>query len=466
MACYNFSHEPREVPFVRTRFRNIQTRLPAPESLPVLRDLEKYECRSMHGQYPVVWDRASNFQVWDRAGNCWIDFTSTIFVANAGHANPEIKKALKSIIEHDLLHSYTFATQIRADYLKKLIEFVPEPFEKAFLLSSGTEATECAIKLIRMWGKENGKSRGGIISFEDSMHGRTMGAQMLGGNPDSRSWIGFDDPNIHRLPFPYPWYMVEKGKNVDGAELFERDVKELLQSKNINKEQDISGFIIESYIGWGAVFFPKDYIEALVEFARDNNIIVCFDEIQGGFGRTGKLFAYQHYGVEPDLICCGKGMSSSLPLSAVIGRPTIMDIPEIGSMSSTHSAHPLSCAAGLANIGVIEKQDLVSEAARKGDILFKKLYEIQKTYPKRIRYSMGKGLVAALLFYDPDTGLADGTTASRICERAMQKGLLLVHTGRESIKLGPPLTIPDEALVEGLDVLDESTREIIGSMGK
>lgn len=466
MACYNFSHEPREVPFVRTKFRNIKTRLPAPESLPVLRDLEKYECRSMHGQYPVVWDRASNFQVWDRAGNCWIDFTSTIFVANAGHANPEIKKALKSIIEHDLLHSYTFATQVRADYLKKLIEFVPEPFEKAFLLSSGTEATECAIKLIRMWGKENGKSRGGIISFEDSMHGRTMGAQMLGGNPDSRSWIGFDDPNIHRLPFPYPWYMVEKGKNVDGAELFERDVKELLQSKNINKEQDISGFIIESYIGWGAVFFPKDYIEALVEFARDNNIIVCFDEIQGGFGRTGKLFAYQHYGVEPDLICCGKGMSSSLPLSAVIGRPTIMDIPEIGSMSSTHSAHPLSCAAGLANIGVIEKQDLVSEAARKGDILFKKLYEIQKTYPKRIRYSMGKGLVAALLFYDPDTGLADGTTASRICERAMQKGLLLVHTGRESIKLGPPLTIPDEALVEGLDVLDESTREIIGSMGK
>jgi 4-aminobutyrate aminotransferase-like enzyme len=465
MPGYHFSDIPADVPKVRTRFRQINTRIPVPESLSILEDLAKYESRSMHGQLPVVWDRAEDFQVWDKFGNCWIDFTSTIFVANVGHANPHVKNTIRRVIDEDLLHSYTFATEIRARYLKKLIEFAPAQFEKAFLLSSGTEAMECAMKLMRLNGRAAGKRKGGIISFEESMHGRTMGAQMLGGTPAQREWIGYEDPNIYRLPFPYPWALWnENAGHLSGREKFQGDIEQLA-SLGVDFKKDICGFIMESYIGWGAVFYPKDYIQALVEFARANDILVAFDEIQGGFGRTGKLFAYQHYEVEPDLICCGKGMSSSLPLSAVLGRASIMDLPDVGSMSSTHSANPLSCAAGLANIEVIELQNLVSESERKGEILFSRLGEVQKQFRERVSYVLGKGLLAALILVDPATGKPDGDTASKVCERAMQKGLLVVHTGRESIKIGPPLTIPDAALLEGLDVLAESIEEIVTSCG-
>lgn len=461
MSGFSFSRIPVHVPKIQTKYRKISTALPVPESLPVLEDLDRYESRSMHGQMPIVWDHAEDFQVGDKYGNTWIDFTSTIFVANAGHANPKIRDALKRVIDQKLLHSYTYYTDIRRDYIKKLIEFTPPQFEKAFLLSSGTEATECALKLIRLQGKASGKKKPGIVSFEESMHGRTLGAQMLGGTPAAREWIGYEDPHIWRLPFPYPWTLKgEKGQLVSGETLFSAHIEQLKQT-GINPETDICGFMLESYIGWGAVFFPVDYVKALVAYARKHNIIVTFDEIQSGFGRTGTLFAYEHYGVEPDMICCGKGISSSLPLSAVLGSQKIMDLPDIGSMSSTHSANPLCCAAGLANIEFIESNNLVAESSRKGRILLLGLEAIQKKYPNHISKVLGKGLVAAILITDPRTGLPDPLTASLICEKALHKGLILVHTGRESIKMGPPLTIPDEALIEGLTVLDESIQEII-----
>jgi 4-aminobutyrate aminotransferase-like enzyme len=461
MSGFSFSRIPVHVPKIQTKYRKISTALPVPESLSVLEDLDMYESRSMHGQMPIVWDYAEDFQIGDKYGNTWIDFTSTIFVANAGHANPKIRDALKRTIDQKLLHSYTYYTEIRRDYIKKLIEFTPPRFEKAFLLSSGTEATECVLKLMRLHGKAAGKQKPGIVSFEESMHGRTLGAQMMGGTPAAREWIGYEDPNIWRLPFPYPWILKgEYGQQVSGEMLFSTHIEQLKQ-KGINPETDICGFMLESYIGWGAVFFPADYVKALVAYARKHDIIVTFDEIQSGFGRTGTLFAYEHYGVEPDMICCGKGISSSLPLSAVLGSQKIMDLPDIGSMSSTHSANPLCCAAGLANIEFIESNNLVSESSRKGIILLQGLEAIQKKYPNHISRVLGKGLVAAILITDPRTGLADPLTASLICEKAMHKGLVLVHTGRESIKMGPPLTIPDGALQEGLTVLEESIQEII-----
>lgn len=150
-----------------------------------------------------------------------------------------------------------------------------------------------------------------------------------------------------------------------------------------------------------------------------------------------------------------------LRLSAVIGSQKIMDLPEFGSMSSTHSANPLCCAAGLANLEAIESGNLVAESARKGEIVHHRLNALKKKYSDRISYVFGKGLLAGIIFKHPKTGKPDGLFPSRVCEKAMQKGLLLVHTGRESIKIGPPLTIPDEALEEGLDAFDEAIAETI-----
>ncbi len=458
MAGFEFTKTPVSVPEVETQFRRIRTQLPAPGSEEIFNKLAQFESRSMHGQIPIVWDRAQDFSVWDHAGNRWIDFTSTIFLANAGHGNPRITEALSEVLKKDLLHSYTYATKIRADYLERLIKFVGAPFGKAFLLSAGTEATECAVKLMHMNGQKNGKRGNVVVSYEGSMHGRTLAAALMGGSPASRSWIGFDTPVFQRLDFPYYWDLEEAG--IDGATKFKQDI-ETLRARGVDPATDICGFLFESYIGWGAIFFPPDYIQAAAAFARENGILFGFDEIQSGFGRTGKLFAYEHYGVEPDFICVGKGMSSSLPLSAVIGRTEVMDLPDIGSMSSTHSANPLVCAAGMANIDIIEDENLVAEAARKGDLLHKALGALQARHSDRIKRVIGKGMVAALVLVDPVTGKPDADICNAVAEIAMQKGLILVHTGRESIKMGPPLTIPDEALLEGVDVLGQALDEAI-----
>jgi 4-aminobutyrate aminotransferase-like enzyme len=457
---YLFTQTPFNIPPVSTKYRKIKTAIPAPETLKTLHDLEKYESRSMHGQLPVVWDKAEDFQVYDVCGNCWIDFTSTIFVTSVGHANPQITSALKKIIDHKLLHTYTFAHETRALFLEKLIKITPDQFEKAFLLSAGTEATECAVKLMRMHGQTISPTKLCIISFQGAMHGRTMGAEMLRGDPSQSNWIGYRDPNIYHLPFPYPWVAKDPiDKEYDWAKHFERDIH-TLKTKGLNFD-NIAGFIIESYLGWGAIFYPVAYIKALVDFAKEHDCLVTFDEIQGGFGRTGKLFVYQHYNVEPDLLCLGKALSGGLPLSAVVSSQKIMDLPEFGSMSSTHSANPLCCAAGLANLEAIESGNLIAEAARKGEMLHHRLNKIKRKYSDRISYIFGKGLLAGLIFKNPKTGEPDRTFPSRVCEKAMQKGLLLVHTGRESIKIGPPLTIPDGALEEGLNVIDEAIAEVI-----
>lgn len=457
---YQFSQIPVDVLPVNTKYRKIKTAIPAPETLKILLDLEKYEAQSMHGQLPVVWDRAEDFQVYDSSGNCWIDFTSTIFVANAGHANPQIISALQKTIDNKLLHTYTFAHETRALFLKKLIEITPDQYEKAFLLSAGTEATECAVKLMRMHGQTISPTKLGIVSFQGAMHGRTMGAEMLKGDPHQSAWIGYRDPNMHHLPFPYPWTAKDSfDKKYDWAKRFQKDM-DALKAKGLNFD-DIAGFIVESYLGWGAIFYPVEYIKALADFAKEHNCLITFDEIQGGFGRTGKLFVYQHYDVEPDLLCLGKALSGGLPLSAVIGSAKIMNLPEFGSMSSTHSANPLCCAAGMANLEAIESGNLIAESVRKGRVLHQRLSELKKKYADRISYIFGKGLLAGVLFKDPETGKPDGLFPSRVCEKAMQKGLLLVHTGRESIKIGPPLTIPDKALEEGFDVFDEAIAETI-----
>jgi 4-aminobutyrate aminotransferase-like enzyme len=289
-----------------------------------------------------------------------------------------------------------------------------------------------------------------------------MAAEMLKGDTDSSAWIGYRDPNIFNMPFPYPW-LIGSGSNgrISRGVWEKRFADDMVSLKKKGLDfRKIAGFILESYMGWGALFFPVPYVKMLAVFAKEHDCLITFDDIQGGFGRTGKLFAYQHYGVEPDLVCLGKGISGSLPLSAIIGRRNIMDLPDMGSMSSTHSANPLCCAAAFANLQVIESKDLVKESARKGIILHRELNRIKEKYPHRVSYVFGKGLLAAMLFKDPKTGSPDCIFPSMVCERAMQKGLLLVHTGRESIKIGPPLTIPDAALFDGITALEESVAEI------
>lgn len=454
MAGLFFSHHPIEVDRVSTKYRTIQTQIPVPESIPLLEKMYSLEAQAMHGQYPMIWDQANDFQVFDKWGNVWIDFTSTIFVANAGHGNKKIVKSLKQTLDKPLLHTYTYASQERIDYLEYLISNTSPQFEKAFLLSAGTEATDAALKLMRLNGQKIGKRNGGVISFNGSYHGRTMGAQMMTGNEKAREWIGFDDKNIHHLEFPYPW------TTKNPKQFFMSSINKLLKEKNINPKKDLCGFMLETFQGWGGIFYPKEFVKELLEFARKFDILVAFDEMQAGFGRTGKLFGYEHYEVEPDILCCGKGASSGLPLSIVLGSKKIMDLPGIGSMSSTHSANPLACVAGHQNLIAMYEDNLIEKSYKLGLLFHKELNGLKSKYPNFIKYVMGKGLLAALIFQDNDENNLENLCDS-ICQKAFQKGLLVVHTGRESIKLAPPLSISKDALLEGVNVLSESIQEAI-----
>ena len=380
------------------------------KSMSVFKTLAKYEPRSMHNNLPVIWEKAKDSFVWNEYGKKYIDFTSGICVANAGHNNPRIVKAIR---EAELYHSYSFPTKIRAEYLKELCEFTG--FDKAFLLSSGTEATEAAVKIMRIYSKKQA-----IVSFSGSMHGKTMLAEQL---RDDFTWASRDCFLWH-LDFPI--------EHLDFVPYF---------------TEDIAGIMIESYRGWDAAFYPKKYIQDLCGWAKKNKVLVCFDEIQGGFGRTGKMFAYEHYDIpKPDLVCVGKGMTSSVPMSGVLGRKELMDAPD--DLSSTHSANPLCCAAGLANLEEIKK--ILPTIKKKEALLFNFL---QSHFS--FENINGKGLIAAIL-------TPTAQFATDVCFEAMRKGLLLIKTDKPSIKIAPPLTITEDVLLKGLRILFESVKNTNG----
>jgi 4-aminobutyrate aminotransferase-like enzyme len=215
--------------------------------------------------------------------------------------------------------------------------------------------------------------------------------------------------------------------------------------------------MLETFQGWAAAFYPKTYVQEIRSICDKNGILLAFDEMQSGFGRTGKNFGYEHYDVKADLICCGKGMGGGFPISGVIGTAKIMDLPEVGNMSSTHSGNPVMSIAGLAVLDEIESKDLINESRRKGLILHNELNAIKDIYHEEISSIQGIGMIAAVVFKET-SGVNE--KVSKVAEVCMQKGLLLVHTGRESLKIGPPLTISDEALMEGLGVLKQSIQEV------
>ena len=456
MAGFSFSREPIAVPKVSTKNRLISTPIPAPGTKELLERLDKYESRSMHGQLPIVWDRAKGHSVFDFLGNKWIDFTSMIFVANVGHGNERVKSRVQAAIEKPIFGCYAYPNEIRADYLQKLVEFAGPNFDKAFLLSAGTEATEAAFKLMKMHGQKIGKKKNFVLAISGNWHGRTLGAQMLSDNRSQRSWVGHDLEDIVHIEFPYPWNVSEP----EAEDFLSKSMKKI-EDAGISLKDDVAGIMLETFQGWAAVFYPKSYVQALRKICDQNEILLCFDEMQAGFARTGRNFGYEHYEVRADLICCGKGMGGGFPISGVIGKAEVMDLPDVGNMSSTHSGNPVMCAAGLAVIEEIESQSLVSESARKGNLLHSELLNLKSKHSDLISGIYGQGMIASIVFKDPKTGLPNSEFVSHVAELCMQKGLLVVHTGRESIKIGPPLTIDDGALLEGIGVIEESIAEVL-----
>ena len=455
MAKYTLT--PVDVPKVNTRFRKIKTKIPVPESVPIFQSLQSTEPRSMMGQPPIIWDKAEGFQIYDRWGNKWLDWSSGVLITNAGHGRKEIARALKKIIDRKLLATYVFVHEKRAELTKMLQDISPDPANyQVFLLSTGSEATENCIKLAKTYAIEkHGPKKKYIVSFLNAFHGRTFGAQLAGGNAKLKSWIIDEGKTFIQVPFPDGY------KNEDTSfELFLESIKNQGVSPS-----EIAGMITETFQGAGPDFFPVDYAQKLEKFCLDNDIVSIYDEVQAGFGRSGRMFAFEHYGIKPDLIACGKGISSSLAISAVIGRKDILDLYAPGSMTSTHSGSPLPVTAAIESLKIILNENLTDNARKLGDIFIPELNRIRDKYPDVLGCVQGKGLVAGIQVVKKGTKIPDPEIALKINERCFQKGLLMfapVGIGGECIKIAPPLVITREALMEGLKVLEEACDEILG----
>ena len=453
-----FTIKPCAVPRVETRYRRIVTPIPHPDSVDTLEKLKRFEPQSMRGQPPVVWDRAEDIFVYDKYGNQWLDWSSGVLVANSGHGAPEVRQAIINQVQSGLLHNYCFPSEERAALTECLAGLAPSGLDKVFLLTTGSEATECALKLARARGvQRGGKRKIGFVGFERGFHGRTLGAQQAGGMAAQKSWIVNLDPAILNVPFPDGYWQEDTRFSV---------FEEAIELAGF-KPGEITGVMMESYQGVGPDFAPVDYVRRLAEWCREHDVLLIFDEVQSGFGRTGKFWGFEHYEVVPDLICCGKGITSSLPLSAVIGRAEIMDQFAPGSMTSTHTGNPVCCTAALANIKIIRDKDLTSNAATLGPVLLQGLQDIQKRHADVVGRVTARGLVGGLQVVKPARKEPDHELAHAIIERCFHKGLLLfapVGAWGQTVKIAPPLTTPREALLEAIGVLAEAVDEVAGPL--
>jgi 4-aminobutyrate aminotransferase-like enzyme len=448
-----FSLIPKRVPRVETAYRRIATDMPVPESIPILQKLFAYEPVAMRGQPPVVWDHADGFQVYDAWGNRWIDWSSGVLITNAGHGRKEIADAVAQQAAH-LLTNYCFPSEIRSRLVERISSLLPDPLRKVFLLTTGSEAVECAIKLCRSHGlKVGGRSKHVVVSYDKAFHGRTLGSQQAGGIPALKEWIVNLDAGFVQIPFPDGFRTQDNSFDV-----FERSLRELKV-----EPQNVAGVVLETYQGGSAAFAPTEYMQALRQWCTGHKALLVCDEVQAGFGRTGTMWGFEHYGIVPDLATFGKGISSSLPLSAVAGRPEVMDLHPPGSMTSTHTGNPVCCAAALASIDLVIKENLAENSRRVGALMHEKLHALKSRFPQ-IGSVDGKGLVAGLACVVPGKKDPDGDLAFDVVERCLEKGVLMfspVGFGGGTVKIAPPLVINEAAIIESVGVLEEAFADAI-----
>jgi len=435
------------------RLPDIVVTPPGPRSRDLAARLRRFESPNVtyiSDSFPVFWAEAAGANVLDVDGNIYIDLTAGFGAAASGHRNPRVTEAVRKQLEN-LTHGLgdVHPPDIKVRLLERLAEVTPPGLEQSILASSGSEAVEAALKTARL-----ASGRPGVLCFSNAYHGLTYGALSVtdGGH--------FRDPfegqlgiPTARVPFPNsyrPASDIEGRGGLLGATL--RRVAESLDA-----DDRIGAIIVEPILGRGGVVIPPDgFLRGLRDECDRRGLVLIFDEVFTGFGRTGRWFACEHEGTVPDIMCVGKALSGALPFSACIGRPEVMAAwpPSRGEAihTSTFLGHPLACAAALAQIDEIEDQ-LVERSAGLGASMLDRL-EGMKERLTGIGDVRGRGLLAAIeLVRDPDSREPDQDRAQCVVRDALQRGLILLYGGC-TLQMSPPLTISEEQLGFALATLE------------
>lgn len=393
--------------------------------------------------FPIFADKAKNTEVWDVEGNRYIDFVAGISVLNTGHSHPKIVKAVSEQLQR---FSHTSAQIVHyesyVELCEKLCEKAPiSGDKKAFLLTTGAEAVENAIKIARAK-----TGRAGVISFVGGWHGRTLLAMGLTGKviPYKKSF-GPMPASIFHAPFPAPENHISEEEALRGLEMiFKADID----------PSEVAAMIIEPIQGEGGFHqLTASFAKKLRDICDKNGIVLIFDEVQCGFGRTGTLFASEQLGVEPDLMTSAKSLAGGFPISALIGRAQIMDAVQVGGLGGTYAGSPLGTVAALQVLKIIEEENLLARSQQIGDKIADFLAALNSPKIANIRH---KGAMLAFDLVDGD-GQPDAQATNELKTKAFEKGLLLASCGMyfNTIRVMVPLTVSDEILQEALEIIKE-----------
>jgi 4-aminobutyrate aminotransferase/(S)-3-amino-2-methylpropionate transaminase len=410
--------------------------------------------RGLSIAHPIVAARASNAEIWDVEGKKYFDFGGGIGVQNFGHCHPKILKAIKDQSEK-LIHS-AFQVAIYEPYVElaeRLNAIAPIAGDKkTVFFNSGAEAAENAVKIARYYTKKSS-----VISFVGGFHGRTMMAMALTGKIlPYKKGFGAMPAGVFHAPYPMEYHGVSVKDSLNGLEkLFKASV-------DVN---DVAAIMLEPVQGEGGFYAaPTEFLKELRAICDKHGILLIVDEVQSGYGRTGKMFAIEHSGVQPDMIATAKSIAAGMPLSALIGRAEVMDAPEPGGIGGTYSGNPISCAVGLAVLDLIKEENLLERSNQVGMKLKAKLNQLAASveFPF-IGEVRGLGaMVAFELVKDRATHEPDADKAKKLTTIALKNGLLILSCGvyANVIRILVPVTITDSQLEEALDILEKSLREL------
>jgi len=434
----------------------IQTELPGPIARGLIERDERVTSPSYTRVYPLVVARGQGATIEDVDGNLFLDFTAGIAVCATGHSHPRVVEAIHRQSAQFLHMSGTdFYYRPQLELAERLTEITPGTFaKKVFFTNSGTEAVEAALKLARYHTR-----RQHVIAFMGAFHGRTMGSLSLTGSKITQK-RGFGPlvPGVTHIGYGYcyrcPYHLNYGTCGIECATTLEKTIFRKLVAPD-----EVAAIFVEPIQGEGGyVVPPPEFHRELKAIAERHGILFVADEIQSGMGRTGRMCAIEHWGVEPDIVCLAKGIASGLPLGAIVARADVMNWPP-GSHASTFGGNPVACVAALETIALLQ-EGLMQNARELGDFLIGKLKGMQSRHPL-IADVRGKGLMIGIELVEEGAGnTPDPVAAERLVQTCFRKGLLLLRCGESAVRLCPPLVITRLEAETALEIIDESLVEM------